>query len=161
MPRKPPGNKKQKGATSCPELQEEKKARAVEMQIGGMTRKATAKAMGVDRETIRRWSKEVMTEEEVLRRRDISRARLAKLLPICDEGALKVVSDHSMENRSHFNKMALAIYRSFGVVLDEPSINLNTISPIIITNGGRREVIGESIEDLESSATPPPSTDER
>jgi len=133
----PKGAGRKKGSKSTTSIIKEKEA--VELVINGnKTFKEAAKELGVHPQTVAERVQKALSSEEVKGIVDRSRSRLAQMLSRCDDAYHRILTYNEPSNFGNQAKVATTVYKTFGLVEDEPAIKIQSVEPICIFVDGKK-----------------------
>jgi DNA-binding transcriptional regulator LsrR (DeoR family) len=115
----------------------------------GKTVQQCAKELGIHRNTVSNLFSQAMNQEEVKSRISRSRDRLVKMLSLADAAYLRTLKYNKPENFANQVNVATRIYRTFGLIQDQPQIQINNQFAVKI-----------EVRDSTYEFTPPATEDE-
>lgn len=103
----------------------------------GKSIQQAAKEIGINRNTVTKLIYRALNDEEVKQRIQRSRDRVVKMLSLADEAFLRVLKYNHPENFANQIKTATSIYRTMGVLSDEPMIKIQSHAPVVVKVEGQ------------------------
>jgi transposase len=110
-----------------------------------------AKEVGVHASTGSRLLHRAMADSEVRSRIQRSRDRVIKMLSLADNAFLKILKHDDPVNYGNQLKAAQSIYRTMGVLTDQPIMSVNHVTPIKVEVENKVYNIGAGDPDKASS----------
>lgn len=126
---------------------------AEKVLIEGKSVTKAAEEMGIHKNTASRLLHTVMDDVEVKERIQRSRERIIRMLTLADEAYLRVLTYDHPDNYGNQLKAAQSIYRTMGVLTDDPLIKVQHVTPIVVKVENRTYTIG-----TDHGNQPPPET---
>lgn len=106
-----------------------------------------ANEMGIHRNHVTKLLHKAMSDEEVRSRVQRSKDRLVKMLSLADGAYLRILKYNHPENFSNQAKVATSIYKTMGLIREEPMMALNMIVPITVEVKNREYTIATGDSD--------------
>lgn len=117
----------------------------------GKSVKECAEELGLHRNSVSRTLQKGMADEEVKARINRSRDRLLKMLSLSDGAYLRTLKYNKPENFANQINVASKIYKTFGLIREEPIISITNIIPIKVEVENREYTIATGNTDSSSS----------
>ena len=103
----------------------------------GKTMKAVAEELGINRNTVSHLMSHAMSDEEVKMRINRSRDRVTKMLSLADSAYLRILTHNEPTNFGNQAALAKSIYKTYGVIREDPAITINNIVPVKVEVDGQ------------------------